>query len=136
MLKIFIVQYITAGITTDLTRMGELARHERWKIRRRVAENPNCPARLLDQLSLDENADVRVAVALNRSVSKEILARLSSDINPDVRFAIASDSCAPLNVLMFLIGDENPYVRNRAARTLDCLVKNEYKVSLGPTFTG
>jgi len=90
-------------------------------VRRRLAENPACPADLLITLSKDPDPDVRVCLASNPAASPDILHSLVNDENVDVRLSLAEDCALAPYLLKILADDTNPYVKARAESTIECL---------------
>ncbi|WP_234995975.1 hypothetical protein [Streptoalloteichus hindustanus] len=52
--------------------------------RQRVAENPNCPANLLENLAADPAKYVRFSVASNPACPRHVRRKLESDLDPFV----------------------------------------------------
>lgn len=112
-------QYIRAGASIDQMVLRKLARNKDRNVRRRVAENSNCPADLLDVLSTDEDYEVRIAVAENENCPPGVLLKLVQDPCTDVRYSMASFpswkfAASATELLRMLQEDENPYVAARA----------------------
>lgn len=119
MKKFFWIKYILAGRDKEHESvLRRLARDHDENIRRRVAENCDCPKDVLEALARDTCTDVRIAVALNRKANRPVYNNLCKDPSPDVRFMIASTSYMPVFLLRKLATDENPYVQERAIRTI------------------
>lgn len=87
-------------------------------VRRRVAENENTPADILERLSYDVDSDVRIAVGMNKTVNENVLAQLVSDEDDNVRLWLASVSYLPEEFLQQLSEDENPHVAQQAYRMI------------------
>ena len=65
--------------------LQQLAKDEKWAVRREVARNPNTPGELLQQLAKDESSDVRGDVARNPNTPLEAYFYLRLDKNQSVR---------------------------------------------------
>ncbi|HEY9772787.1 MAG TPA: HEAT repeat domain-containing protein [Planktothrix sp.] len=94
-----------------------------WAIR--AAESKDTPARLLEQLALNEDVEVRIAVADNPNTPTDLVSALARDDSADVRYAIAENHNLSKDVLALLREDDNPYVADRARRTLERLDSGE-----------
>lgn len=94
-------------------------------VRRRVAENPNCPESVLRELSDDRHSEVRIAVGSNGSTPKDILQKLVQDEDLDVCLGMADDLNLPKDVLQDLADHDNPYVADQARRALEGLALEE-----------
>jgi hypothetical protein len=95
-----------------------LAEHFFYKIRMRVAENPNTPKDVLRQLANDPSHDVRAAVAGNQACEDFVCRRLARDGDVTVRHALAQNVDTPRFVLEELAVDDNGWVRGEALKTL------------------
>jgi hypothetical protein len=111
--------YIKAGApATTAQELGSLSTSQLPAIRRRIAENENTPANILERLSHDDYANVRAAVALNKTSPENVILRLAGDTNADVRHALASTSYVSEAILQLLSRDDNPHVAHRASQML------------------
>ncbi|MCA9804357.1 MAG: hypothetical protein KC777_20450 [Cyanobacteria bacterium HKST-UBA02] len=111
--------YILAGAAdTALRELRRLARHNDPTIRRRVAEHPRVPLRLLVELSEDGDAEVRIAASESPRLPESVLDRLAADDCDDVRFALAENLNLPLSILSRLADDDNPFVSQRSIVSL------------------
>ncbi|MBK9142676.1 MAG: hypothetical protein IPM23_09290 [Candidatus Melainabacteria bacterium] len=111
--------YILAGAAdTALRELRKLARHDDPAIRRRVAEHPRVPLRLLVELSADGDADVRIAVSESPRLPESVLERLAEDCCDDVRYALAENLNLPMSILSRLADDDNPFVSQRSIVSL------------------
>lgn len=102
----------------DLARIAADDDYDNTMCRAAVAENPNCPADLLNQLSHDPDWPARSAVARNRNTSPETLDRLArSGGHGDVMSAAAGNPNTPSSTLEHLSGDTSTgnTVRSRVA---------------------
>lgn len=117
--KIIHVDYIKAGAPeTTPQELAALSMSMLPAVRRRVAENENTPADILERLSYDVDSDVRIAVGLNKVVNENVMAKLVCDEDPDVRLWLASISYLPEEFLQQLCEDENPHVAQQASRMI------------------
>lgn len=117
--KIIHADYIKAGAPeTTPQELAALSMSLLPAVRRRVAENENTPADILERLSYDVNPDVRIAVGLNKAVDENVIAQLTCDEDPDVRLWLASISYLPEELLQQLCEDENPHVAQQASRMI------------------
>jgi hypothetical protein len=73
-------------------------------------------------LAKDENPEVRLAVAENPNLPVSVLEQLITDSHDDVRFELASNPKLPLHILQKLSFDENLFIVDRANKTLQTLV--------------
>jgi len=111
--------YILAGAAdTALKELRKLARHDDPTIRRRVAEHPRAPLRLLVELSADGDAEVRIAVSESPRLPESVLDRLVEDDCEDVRYALAENLNLPTSILSRLADDDNPFVSQRSIVSL------------------
>jgi hypothetical protein len=119
-------RYLKAGHPeTRQEELWMLAVDEIDNVRRRVAENPNCPVEILEALAIDDFIDVRIAVAEHPKASIDLLQRLCADENADVRYAMAENPNISEDVLAVLVEDDNPYVSHRAKRTMKVIKPTE-----------
>jgi len=110
---------IAAGsLATETSILACLAADESVRIRKRVAENQNAQAPVLDLLSDDASEVVRTAVAKNKNTPLYVLNHLAEDESTYVRFAIASNRHMPDAILLGLFLDQDPVVAERASQTL------------------
>jgi hypothetical protein len=94
-------------------------------VRRRVAENPNCPGDVLTALSDDSDSEVRIAVGSDGSTPKQVLQKLARDEDLDVCLGMADDLNLPKDVLQDLADHDNPYISDQARRALEGLALEE-----------
>lgn len=80
-----------------------------------VAENPNIPAYLMNNLSRNDSKWVRTAVVHNKNVTPNILRRLTSDSSEMVRMAVANNPKTPVECLRTLATDYDYMVRDYVA---------------------
>jgi len=114
------VDYLLAGNEkTSGKKLEFLARSKSYRVRERVAENPNCPAAVLQRLSRDPDADVRVGVSQNPNAPHKLLKQLSEDICLDVPFGMAENHALPSSILYTLSKHANPFISDRAQRALE-----------------
>lgn len=117
--KIIHADYIRAGAPeTTPQELAALSMSILPDVRRRVAENENTPADILERLSYDVDSDVRIAVGLNKVVNENVIAHLACDEDPDVRLWLASISYLPEEFLQQLCEDDNPHVAQQASRMI------------------
>ena len=64
---------------TSEEKLAEFAKHLYWRVRLKVAENPNTSTETLIFLSENRDRDVRAAVARHSNVPKRILKNLLKD---------------------------------------------------------
>ena len=107
----YTVLWSSANLVEVLT---ELSKDKYWKVRREVAENPATPAKILEQLSEDED-EVRSAVAGNPRTPPAVLTELSKDKYWKVRFEVAVNPATPAEVLTKLSKDKDEKVRCNVA---------------------
>ncbi|WP_161768762.1 variant leucine-rich repeat-containing protein, partial [Picosynechococcus sp. NKBG042902] len=89
------------------------------EMRARVAENPNCPLELLQQLAHDKNELVRAKVAENPNCPPALLQKFAHD-DKFVRTGVAKNpNCSPA-LLQQLASDENENVRAEVAQNQNC----------------
>ena len=113
-------EYVAAGNQeTSREDLDQLARSGEFQIRRRVAENPNCPTGALQILANDEHPEVRSNVARNPKATFEMLRMLAKDFSLNVRFALAEEQNLPRPILRMLSRDDNPYIADRAKVSLN-----------------
>jgi len=112
-------RYITAGSeTVSVEVLEQLAIDECERVRRRVAENPQTPERILVHLATDSDYDVRLSVAEHPATPPFVLEFLALDSCADVRFGMAENPDTPLHILSVLAQDHNPFVAHRAKKTI------------------
>jgi hypothetical protein len=58
---------------TPVELLAELAKDEKWTVRREVAQNPKTPVGVLKELSIDKEENVRYLVAKNPNSTAQIL---------------------------------------------------------------
>ena len=115
--------YVIAGSeNTNSRELWSLYRSGCKRIKERIAENPLCPADLIDVLSNDIDADVKAALARNKSVGLSTLESLCDDDDINVRLSLAHEPSLPQFLLEKLSRDSNPYVCDSAERTLEILL--------------
>ena len=68
-----------------LENVERLSKDKDWRVRCRVAENPNTPINILIKMSEDKKSNVRCEVARNPNTPIEILKQLSEDVRGNVR---------------------------------------------------
>lgn len=118
-IKMIHADYIKAGAPeTTPQELAVLSMSLLPSVRRRVAENENTPADILERLSYDVDSDVRIAVGLNKTVSENVIAQLVNDEDDDVRLWLASVSYLPEKFLQQLSEDENPHIAQQAYRMI------------------
>jgi hypothetical protein len=114
--------YILAGSpAASSEQLRRLSNSRYYKIRFRVAENPNTPRDVLERLAFDRNHDVRVAVATNTACPRNLVRLLASDGDITVRHGLAQDIGTPMDILEQLRHDENAWVSSEAKKTLRIL---------------
>lgn len=106
---------------TPVKILDDLASVESPGLVERVADNPHTSSDTLSRLALHDNPRVRAAVAENPNLSEETMWRLARDIHPDVRLRLAEGYYLPRNILQALAEDDNPYVQSRARKTISRL---------------
>ena len=79
--------------------------------RRPIAQNPNCPERLLLQQVKTEVSDICLCIARNKKLTPEIIRLLSTHKDPYIRFAISIREDCPPDILGKLITDRSINVR-------------------------
>ena len=86
-------------------------------VRKAVAENPNTPQEILEDIihAKGNNWEIRSAVVRNPNVSAELLTELAKDKAAKVRQAVADNSDTPFDVLMQLVHDSDWLTRVRAS---------------------
>jgi hypothetical protein len=115
-------RYLDAGSPSTSGRiLNELAQEKDFRVRARVAENPNTPLWTVLRLAADENHEVRLAAFFNAKLPQIFHEQLANDPHEDVRYAIASDPCTPKGILQLLADDLNVFVKDRAEKTIERL---------------
>jgi hypothetical protein len=74
-----------------------------------LAQNPNLPSKLLEELSKCEVEDMRCNVASNPSTPTRILEQLSKDSSYAVRHRVAGNPSTPTNILEKLAIEDTRY---------------------------
>lgn len=102
MKNLSIEEKLTAAYSlhTSADVMAELSSDSDWRVRVRVAGNPNTPADILIKLANNQEWCVRLIVAKNPNTSADILTKLASDINWRVKEAAEK-------IILTWIGVEN-----------------------------
>lgn len=89
--------------------LANLAEYPDWKIRIKVAVNPNTPPYILSKFA-NEGVDMRRAVASNHSTPKETLIKLTEDNNWSVRHNAAMNPNTPAEALIKLANDTQCWI--------------------------
>jgi hypothetical protein len=109
---------------TELDKLVRQSNSKSLAVRRKVAENPNCPAEILDRLIRDEERWIRQGIAGNPNCPVEALDRLSRDVDEDVRYEVAGNPNCPDEALVRLSGDEDSDVCEAAVKELSSRKEN------------
>ena len=96
--------------------LRELAKDKSWKIRKRVAKNPNTPVKVLRKLAKDETWIIRGTIAISPNTPVDLLRELTKDKDPGVRAYIAYNPNTPKEVLQILKEDSHDIVRWEVAQ--------------------
>lgn len=83
-----------------------------------LAESKSTPPYVLSQLAQHDNHEVRMAVADNPNAPFSVHQDLSEDSHVDVRYRLAENYHVRKGLLEQLALDDNPYVSSRAQTTL------------------
>ena len=92
------------------------------RVRSSVAENPNTPVELLQQLAKDEDIGVRRDVAGNPNTPIPLLEKLAEDKGAFAREGVAGNPNTPVELLQQLAKDEDAS-RRYGGGTVDCDVR-------------
>ena len=77
-----------------------------------VAENPNCPASILDALAHKSRLEgVLLRIAKHHNVSEDTLLYLSTNYSDAVRYSVVSNANTPLYIIEHMIDDSTDVVR-------------------------
>lgn len=126
---------LARDVTTSPQMLTQLATHEKWDVRYRVAQNPNTPiatkdmlfsmgdfagsfamgihtpAHILEQLATHPAWTIRNLVARNDNCSPHALDTLAHDENGEVRTMVAFNRNVSMDTLLLLSQDEVEKVR-------------------------
>ena len=90
------------------------------KIRTAIAENPNTPISILQELETEIDTTVMYGLAKNKKLTIDFIERLASDYSDDVlvQQGLAQNISVPINILEKLAKHRNYYVRKQAVENI------------------
>ena len=116
----------TARVTTNPKQLEKLSKHEHFRIRENVANNPNTPEKVLRNLGSDEAFQVRAQIAGNPKTPEDVLEKLSNEKESYILGNLSRNPSATPKILKNVaINTKESYILDDLSKHSDMQVRME-----------